>query len=152
MNNLPEKKTKVISERELTERLEAWFAAGCGEFPLRVTGHSMTPFVAPERDTAFLYPVSGKIKKGDVILFESESGRLLLHRVIKAGENIVTAGDAYADADRGGVKKIYAVCRKIKRKNKIHKENGLFWFFFSKIWTRLVPARGVILRLWAGLS
>lgn len=136
-----------MDERELLSCLKAWFDAEQGAFPLTVTGSSMTPFVAPCRDTVYLYPYMGKIAKGDVILFRSSTGRLMLHRAVKTGNMIVTAGDAFTYRDPGYAAEIYAVCGKIKRKNRIYTEKSLFWRFFSKIWVNIIPVRGVLLRI-----
>ncbi len=147
-------KNTVLSGAELIKKLEVWFKAGSGPFPLTVTGHSMTPFIAPGRDTAFLYPFDGTAKKGDIILFISVHGRLLLHRVKKTdGQRIVTAGDAFSHCDEGtDVSHVLAVCRSVKRKEKIYDEKSLFWRFFSAIWINVLPLRKPILRGYAALK
>lgn len=137
----------VLNERELLSRLKAWFDAERGAFPLTVTGSSMTPFVAPGRDTVYLYPYNGEVVKGDVILFRSSTGRLMLHRAVKTVGGIVTAGDAFTYRDPGYAAEIYAVCGKIKRKGRIYTEKSLFWLFFSKIWVNIIPLRGALLRI-----
>lgn len=147
-------KNTVLSGAELTEKLEDWFRSGSGPFPLTVTGHSMTPFIAPGRDTAFLSPFDGTAKKGDILLFVSVQGRLLLHRVKKTdGKRIVTAGDAFSHCDEGtDASHVLAVCRRVKRKGKIYDEKSLYWRFFSEIWISVLPLRKPILRGCAALK
>lgn len=147
-------KNTVLTQTELIKKLEAWFSAGTDPFPLAVTGRSMLPFIRPGRDTAFLYPPEGKLKKGDVILFVSRRGRLLLHRVVKTdGERIMTAGDAFSSCDEGAeASGVIAVCRGVKRKGKLYGEKSPYWLFFSVIWIRMLRFRGPVIRAYSALG
>lgn len=143
MNKENPQKDTVLSEAELIQKLETWFAVGSGPFPLSVTGHSMVPFILPERDTAFLFPCTGKVKTGDVVLVLTSNGRLLLHRVKKTdGEKLVTAGDALGYTDESSAAAdVIAVCRRVERKGRVYGEKSLYWLFFSEIWIHLLPLR-----------
>lgn len=50
---------------------------------IRPKGMSMVPFIYPDRDEVVISPVSGELRKYDVILYRSrETGRLTLHRIM----------------------------------------------------------------------
>ncbi len=72
--------------REVTE-------AG-GTFPLYPRGSSMLPTIVPERDMVVL-AAPERIQKGDIILYQRESGIFVLHRVVKKGKDgsFVLRGD-----------------------------------------------------------
>lgn len=146
-NSVPEKKYSRLTDEELTEKLKAWFSACSEPFPLVVTGHSMKPFMSPERDTAFLYRYRSGVKKGDIILYRTPEGGLLLHRVIRVRrKSILTAGDSKTVFDEKTTEnEIIAVCRRVCRNGKIYTEESLYWRFFSKIWTALMPLRRAFL-------
>ena len=67
--------------------------------PLRIKarGGSMTPFVR-DGDVAFVTPTAGMgVGIGDVVCYETPSGKLLLHRVIaRDRDRLVAKGDALA--------------------------------------------------------
>ncbi len=67
--------------------------AETGSAQVRVTGNSMWPMLHHLRDSVTIIP-HGKIRRGDVVLFDRQNGRYALHRVIRTGEQGFTmAGD-----------------------------------------------------------
>lgn len=46
-------------------------------------GYSMYPLFRPEKDEAIISPVTGKLKRGEVVLYERMEGVLVLHRICK---------------------------------------------------------------------
>ena len=54
---------------------------------LTVTGFSMMPMLRNLRDSVLLIPISKPLKPGDVALYRRDTGRYILHRVIKVTEN-----------------------------------------------------------------
>lgn len=113
----------------------------------------MLPFVAPGRDTVYLERMKVSPKKGDVVLFRSENGNFVLHRIKKTdGTEFVSVGDALSVYDKARpTESIAAVCRKIVRKGVVYTENSLFWRFFANVWINIVfihePVIGLIGKL-----
>ena len=56
-------------------------------------GISMLPMLRQGIDSVILSPVSGKLKKYDLPLYQRENGKYVLHRIIKAGETYTCRGD-----------------------------------------------------------
>ena len=49
--------------------------------PLVISGGSMSPFLAHGRDTGCLSKVDRPLKRGDMILYQRDSGKYILHRI-----------------------------------------------------------------------
>lgn len=118
--------------------------------PLTVSGGSMEPFLAHDRDTIFISSPSFPLKKGCMAFYERKNGQIVMHRVCRAeGSGYYFVGDAQT-AIEGPVSKehifgqINSVCRKGK---KADKRNLVFWFF-SSVWIRIIPLRPVIMKLY----
>ena len=51
--------------------------------PLVVSGTSMAPFLAPDRDRVFLSAVTRPLKAGDIVLYQRDCGTYVLHRIVR---------------------------------------------------------------------
>ena len=51
--------------------------------PLEVSGSSMTPFLAPGRDSVLLAKPGETLRRGDIALYQRESGAYVMHRVYR---------------------------------------------------------------------
>ena len=49
--------------------------------PLVATGNSMAPFLADRRDTVYLSRIERPLRRGDIVLYQRESGAYILHRI-----------------------------------------------------------------------
>jgi hypothetical protein len=66
---------------------------------LRATGNSMKPLLPPDC-LLRIDPMTERPEMGDIVLYESEGGRLVSHRVIAlTSERIQTKGDSFVSAD-----------------------------------------------------
>jgi hypothetical protein len=66
---------------------------------LRATGQSMKPLLPPGC-LLRIEPMTEPPEMGDIVLYQSEGGRLVSHRVIAlTSEGIQTKGDAFVSAD-----------------------------------------------------
>lgn len=128
---------------ELLEQTEA--------FPLTVTGYSMTPFLAHQRDTVWLSKVTSPLKRGDIVFYRRESGGWVLHRIIRCtGETYTLLGDAQTIPEPGVTREqIRAVVIRAARKGKTIIPGCFLWEFFAKAWPRMVPLRPLCCKLWA---
>lgn len=111
--------------------------------PLVISGSSMTPFLIPGRDTVYLSKVSGLLKRGDIVLYQRDNGRYVLHRILRADRDSYTMlGDAQTVPEPGiRHDQILAVVSAVRRKGKIQKRGSFWWFFFRTVWIRMVPLR-----------
>ena len=56
-------------------------------------GTSMLPLIKQGIDSVKISPVSGKLKKYDIIFFKRDNGQYVLHRIVKIGETYTCCGD-----------------------------------------------------------
>ena len=56
-------------------------------------GISMLPMLRQEIDSVVLSPVPEKLKKYDLPLYRRDSGKYVLHRIVRAGETYTCMGD-----------------------------------------------------------
>lgn len=143
---------RILEPEQLKTLLQACFENG-GEFPLTVTGSSMTPFLAPGRDRVYLRRPEGALKRGDIAFFERRNGQLILHRVYRAGgEGYYFVGDAQQMIE-GPIRpgQILAVVDHAERKGRVQKPGCFWWEFFRTVWLRLLPARRSVMGVYARL-
>ena len=119
--------------------------------PLVVSGSSMTPFLVPGRDTVFLSQLSEPVKRGQVLLYQRNSGSYVLHRVYKVYPDTITmVGDAQTLLERGiRPDQVIAVVTKVNRNGKMQSSGCFWWEFFEKIWIRMVPLRPMMWNVYA---
>ena len=56
-------------------------------------GVSMLPMLREGKDSVELSPLPGTLKKYDVVLYQRDNGKYVLHRIVKAGETYTCMGD-----------------------------------------------------------
>ncbi len=88
---------------ELAELIRFQLANG-GVANLVVKGSSTAPMLHNGRDSVTLTPPAGPVKRGDVILYQRENGRYVLHRVIRCREDglLCCGGGSWRCAARWG--------------------------------------------------
>lgn len=114
--------------------------------PLVISGGSMTPFLVHRRDTVYLSKADRPLKRGDMVFYQRDNGRYVLHRVLRAdGDAFTMIGDAQTQPEPGIRRdQIRAVVTAVRRKDKLLKKGNFWWDFFEKVWIRLVPIRPFI--------
>ena len=60
---------------------------------LSPVGISMLPMLRQGRDCVSLKPISGRLKKYDIPLYQRDDGHYVLHRIVKVGETYTCIGD-----------------------------------------------------------
>lgn len=119
--------------------------------PLTVSGASMNPYIVGGRDTVFISKPAFPLKKGDIAFFERENGQIVMHRICKSGDGqYFFVGDAQTEKE-GPIseKQIFGHIKKIIRKGKTDEKGSFTWFFFEKIWIRLIPLRPFLMKLYS---
>lgn len=118
--------------------------------PLVISGNSMSPFLVHGRDTVYLSRLEHPVKKGDVLLYQRDSGAYILHRVYKIeNDSFTMVGDAHAVLEKGiRPDQIIAVMTSALRKGKIQKPGCFWWDFFEKVWLNVIPIRPFIIKIY----
>lgn len=124
--------------------------------PLVVTGASMAPFLRHQKDVVYLRSPSVLVpKKGDIVLFERETGELILHRIFALTDegNFIINGDAQTWFEGIAAAQVLGTVEKISRNDaKLFSPRRLDWRLLSIIWRRLLPIRPRIFKLIAWLK
>ena len=122
--------------------------------PLTVTGGSMTPYLSGGRDTVMISKPAFPLKVGDIAFFERPDGQIVMHRVKKRRENnYFFVGDAQT-AVEGPVpeERVFGSVERVIRKGKIGERGSFTWFFFSKIWIRIIPLRPLCMKIYRAIK
>ncbi|MBQ9142310.1 MAG: S24/S26 family peptidase [Lachnospiraceae bacterium] len=64
-------------------------------------GISMLPLLRPGTDSVVLSPISEKLKKYDISLYQRRNGRYVLHRIVEVGETYTCMGDNQLEKEPG---------------------------------------------------
>lgn len=117
--------------------------------PLTVTGSSMMPLLKPQRDVVWLEQCDvHQIKKGDILLFERENGKPVLHRVIKVKNNVlIMNGDALSWAEQIKKTQVIACVKKFERNKKMFTCDSKRVKLWNALWSVTRPVRTIIRRL-----
>ena len=117
--------------------------------PLVISGNSMSPFLVHRRDAVYLSRIRRPLKKGDMILFQRDSGAYVLHRILRAENGAYTLiGDAQNWVEPVREDQVLAMVTAVRRKDKLLKEGDFWWTFFEKVWIRMIPLRHPIMKLY----
>ncbi|MBQ8360290.1 MAG: hypothetical protein IJX37_10395 [Oscillospiraceae bacterium] len=123
-----------------------------GRANLTVTGNSMYPMLLGRRDSVTLIPPAN-LKKGDVILFQRESGAYILHRIIGiTAQGYICSGDNQAIREPVSPERVVAVVDSFVRKGKCHTVKTGFYRFYSAVWVGMFGLRPVYLVCWRYLG
>lgn len=140
---------KAINTRLYIDTLRELTEAG-KEVSLIVAGSSMAPFLVHHRDTIFFIKPDSPLKKGDMVFYQRTDGQYVMHRIYKVkGKEFYMVGDAQTEIE-GPLceKQIFARVTKVRRKGKWIQPGDFWWWFFAKVWIRLVPIRLFILKMY----
>ena len=112
-------------------------------------GISMLPMLRQGRDTVTLSPITGKLKKYDLPLYQRANGKYVLHRIVHVGETYTCAGDNQVVLEYGlRQEQMIAVVTAYTRDGKPHSVNSIGYRLYCRLWhhTRLLR------RIWRGLG
>ncbi len=140
----------MFSSDEITNSIKETVARG-GSFPLVVTGTSMLPFLEDGKDVVWLSACRPEnIKKGDILLFERNDGKLVLHRVSQVLPNgmFEMNGDGLSWSEKIDAQSIIAVVTYIERNGKKLPCDNSFYNLKVSLWQSMMPVRGYIMKLY----
>ena len=138
----------TIPMEELAAVLQTQLTHG-GTTNLVVTGNSMYPMLFHRRDSVTLEPVSGSLKKGDLILYRRDSGTYVLHRIVTKprGDEFFCAGDNQWVKEPVRTEQTIARVVRFVRKGKQHAVSGLSHRVYVHLWIIMFPLRKPLIRL-----
>ena len=114
-----------------------------------VKGTSMLPFIGDNRDSVVLEKRDfNNLKKGDIILFQYDSGKYILHRIYNISqEGYQTIGDGCISFDDWiRPDQVKGVVTKIIRKGKEIDCSSTKWTIIFSLWMKLLPIRRYLLQ------
>lgn len=115
--------------------------------PLQITGSSMTPFLAPGRDSVLLRKPPARLHRGDIALYRRGNGTYVMHRVYRCARDGTYSmlGDAQQQLEHEiRREQVLAVVCAAQRKGKEQKPGCFWWEFFARIWIGIVPLRPML--------
>lgn len=149
-----EKVTKKVSAHDLFPIIEELLAMD-RQAVFAIKGTSMLPFIGDNRDSVVLEKRNfNNLKKGDIILFQYDNGKYILHRIYNTSkEGYQTIGDGCISFDNWiRHDQVKGVVTKIVRKGKEINCNSTKWRIIFLLWMRLLPIRRYLLRIYFKLG
>ncbi len=127
--------TRGIIEAELSEH---------GFYASNTLGTSMRPLFKTHRDMIVVKRPEGELRKYDVALYVTPSGKYILHRVIAVRENIyLIRGDNTYSIERVPKEWVIGVLVKFNRRGKSHTTDERLYKIYSRFWNFIYPVRYV---------
>lgn len=147
-----EHKQKTLPEQQLPELLALLDTTEA--VPLTVTGDSMVPFLLPGRDTVYLSKLTDPVRRGQMVLYRRKNGQYILHRVYRVSpEALELIGDGQTGIEPNiPPDSLLARVTAVRRKGKLLRPGHPVWFFYEKLWIRMIPLRPRLRGLMARLK
>ena len=117
-----------------------------------VSGSSMSPFLVDKRDTVIVSPPDSEFRRGDIVFYQRSNGQYVMHRVHHVNKDgmlyIVGDGELVIEGPVEPMR-VFGITKKVIRKGKLIDGKDFWWWFFEKIWIRLVPLRPMAHKLYS---
>lgn len=98
-------------------------------------GISMLPMLRQGADTVTLAPLSGKLEKYDLPLYQRRDGKYILHRVVKVGDTYTCIGDNQFVYETGVTHdQMIAVVCSFTRKNREYSVADWRYWLYCRLW------------------
>ena len=132
---------RLLDTNQYLDAVCRMLQGGADSVPVPVKGVSMQPFL---RTGDFVYVAlpEGKIKKGDILLFQRADGQYVLHRVMKIrGSYCWMQGDSQLWKEPVRMEQIRAKAVSARIRGEIVPEGSRRWWMYSHPWRWLAPLR-----------
>lgn len=139
----------VVSTSEIRGTLTDLIENG-GYVPVCVSGYSMRPLLRHNKDTVWIKKCyESELKRGRIILFQRNDGKLFLHRIrkIKKDGLFLVNGDAHTYCEKINSSQIIGAVYEIERNGKRLRFDCPVLSCYEKIWYLTKPFRPFLLRL-----
>lgn len=130
------KNLKKIPTEELAEAMLELLREGY-EVQVLVSGSSMSPFLADCRDSVTVSPLSGRLRRGDIVFYKRLSGMIVMHRIIgiDSSGRLTMCGDAQLEKEYPVLPaQVFGVVKKAERKGRRINQRHLIWWLFRCPW------------------
>lgn len=116
---------------------------------LTVVGNSMYPLFRSKCDSVVLAPISGDIKKNDVVLYRRKNGQYVMHRIIQRKHGVYAAnGDNQAWVEKPLYREqLLGRMIAFVRNGKYVTVNRFWYRVYRFVWTKGKPFRRTMIRL-----
>lgn len=134
---------KVISMDEMGEIIKEQLQSG-GKVRFTPKGISMLPMLRNNQDTVLLEKPPGTLKKYDLPLYQRESKKYILHRVIRVCDDgtYVMCGDNQVVFEYGITDEhIIGIVSEFERKGRKYSVNNKSYQIYCRLWIALIPVR-----------
>lgn len=139
-------KVSTIPMDELAQILNFQLESG-GTARLVVTGDSMYPTYRHRKDMVILKPVFRELKRGDVILYQRETGQYVLHRIVTKPKNgrFICCGDNQWEKEPMVQSQVVALVSSFIRKGKTIDDKKFGYRLWVAMLVGLFPVRRPLL-------
>ena len=109
---------------------------------LSPVGISMLPMLRQGRDCVILKPISGKLEKYDIPLYQRDDGHYVLHRIVKVGETYTCMGDNQFHKETGVRQdQLIAVVASFTRDGDSRGVDSMTYRIYCRFWHYSRPVR-----------
>lgn len=128
------------------QQWEEWVRSGAAPaVTIRLDGDSMRPLIRRNQDAVTIVPLMRPPKKGDVVLFHSNVGQYVVHRVWKlCGAQVRTLGDNCWNPDPWmDTSHVLGIVVSVKRNVRVWNLNTRLSRSLGRTWMALRPLRNL---------
>ncbi len=140
------KTTKKVSSHTLAKTIKPLLLSG-QPVRFKVKGTSMHPFLKDQQTTVTIAPVTEQLKKHQILLYETTTNHLILHRLIKTNDPLILRGDALTTIEHVPKKRVLGVVTGIETNAKTIPINTKTYRFKVWLWVHLKPVRKLLLKI-----
>lgn len=98
-------------------------------------GQSMLPMLRPGRDSVILTSLPDELKKYDLVLYQRDNGRYVLHRINIVGENYVCMGDNQFQYEKGiRREQMIGIVSAFFRDEKKYSVQSFWYWLYCRVW------------------
>lgn len=158
INEMKQVRRKVVDASAYIGAIRELVLEG-NDVPMTITGSSMNPLLIHGRDTIIISKPDRPLKKGDMVFYQRDNGRFVMHRICKVKKTsdgkvlFDIIGDAQTEIEKNVREdQIFGLITKICRKGKWIEPGDFWWAFFEKAWLHMIPVRRIVMRLYNTVS
>lgn len=108
----------------------------------------MQPLLYQDKTLAVLMPLSAPPKRGDVVLYQRDSGLFVLHRIVSVGqEGYCIRGDNCYYSEQVRPDQVLGVMTEVVRSGKTIRVTDFRYRCYTRIWMASYPLRRQLVRL-----
>ena len=136
----------AMTPEQALPQISAILARG-GRCRLVVTGTSMLPFLRHKQDAVILAPLSGPVRRGDILFYLRAGGQPILHRVVKLCDDgtLLLCGDAQVALEPISPAQVMGRVEQMQRGEKLFSVSSPAMRLGGELWMLLRPVRPYLL-------